>query len=191
MSLTFSRMFPLGEIAPDFSLLEPLTGKKVSLNDVKSADKGTVVMFICNHCPYVKYIKTTLAAVAKEYQKKGFSFVAISSNDADAFPLDGPDAMILDTKEFDYSFPYLFDETQMVAKSYMAACTPDFYVFDKALACVYRGRFDESNHKNGIDPSGKDLKDVLDTMLEGKPVSSEQNPSAGCNIKWRSGVSPF
>lgn len=184
-------MFPLGEIAPNFSLLEPLTGKTVSLADVKSDENGTVVMFICNHCPYVKHIKTAIASVAKEYQQKGFSFVAISSNDADTFPADGPEAMKLDAEEFGYSFLYLFDETQLVAKSYMAACTPDFYVFNKELSCVYRGRFDDSNHKNGVEPTGKDLKQVLDTMLDGKPVLKEQNPSAGCNIKWRPGVSPF
>lgn len=191
MSLTFSRMFPLGETAPDFSLLEPLSGKTVSLDDVKSSDKGTIVMFICNHCPYVKHIKTTLAAFTKEYQEKGFSFVAISSNDAEAFPNDGPDAMKADAKEFDYTFPYLFDETQLVAKAYMAACTPDFYVFNPELKCVYRGRFDESNHKNGIPSSGKDLREVLDIILKGEQVSTDQQPSAGCNIKWKSGVSPF
>ncbi len=184
-------MFPLGEKAPDFSLLEPLSGKTVSLNDVASNENGTVVMFICNHCPYVKHIKTTLAAFAKEFQAKGFSFVAISSNDADAFPADGPDAMKTDAEELGYTFPYLFDETQRVAKAYMAACTPDFYVFNTDLKCVYRGRFDESNHKNGVASTGKDLRVVLETIAKGEDLNAEQHPSAGCNIKWKPGVSPF
>lgn len=184
-------MFPLGETAPDFNLPEPLTGKMVSLQDVSSSKNGTIVMFICNHCPYVKHIKSVLSAFVKEYQEKGFSFVGISSNDAEAFPEDGPAAMAEDAKAQDYSFPYLFDETQQVAKAYMAACTPDFYVFNTDLKCIYRGRFDESNHKNGMAASGVDLRDVLDNILLGKDLSPEQMPSSGCNIKWRPGVSPF
>lgn len=184
MAETPSNMLPLGTIAPSFTLPNVVTGKKESLSDIKS-DIATVVMFICNHCPYVKLIQTHLASVAKAYQAKGVSFVAISSNDAQRYPADGPEAMRQEAETHHYTFPYLFDETQEVARAYQAACTPDFYVFDKDLKCIYRGRFDAATPGNGKEVTGSDLTSALDSLLSGKPVNSAQYPSVGCNIKWK------
>lgn len=190
MSLTFSKMFPLGEKAPDFNLLNVVNQKSMSLSEAKG-EKATVVMFMCNHCPYVKHIKEKMSEVAAEYSKQGVGFVAISSNDVENFPEDSPEKMKEDVQTYGYVFPYLYDETQQVAKKYMAACTPDFYVFDKQLKCVYRGRFDQTNHKNGLEPTGEDLVAALDALLKNKEITKVQHPSSGCNIKWKSGVSPF
>lgn len=190
MALTFSRMFPLGELAPDFNLMNVVDDKILTFKDVEG-EKATVVMFICNHCPYVIHIKEKLVEVSNGYAQRGVGFVAISSNDADNFPQDGPDKMKEDVEKYGYSFPYLYDETQLVAKAYMASCTPDFYVFNEKKECVYRGRFDESNHKNGMAPTGTDLIEALDMILEYNEVPAEQHPSSGCNIKWKEGVSPF
>lgn len=184
MALTPSTMLPLGTIAPDFTLLDVVSGTKKSLSDLKS-DKGTVILFICNHCPFVKHIQKELVSVAKTYQAKGIKFIAISSNDAEGFPEDGPSQMKQVAQEFAYPFPYLYDETQDVAKSYQAACTPDLYVFDKILKCVYRGQFDDSRPKNGIPVTGKDLSQALDSLLTGQLLSEDQKPSIGCNIKWK------
>jgi len=184
MSLTFSRMFPLGGKAPAFELPDTVSGKNISLEEIKS-DKATVVMFICNHCPYVKHVNHEITAIANEYGAKGISFVGISSNDVDNYPDDAPELMKETAAKEGYQFPYLYDETQEVAKAYMAACTPDFYVFDKDLKCVYRGQMDEARPKNDVPVTGKDLRAALDAVLNGKPVPDEQKPSAGCGIKWK------
>jgi thiol-disulfide isomerase/thioredoxin len=184
MAETPSTMLPLGTIAPDFTLMDVRTDKMMTLRELKS-DVATVVMFICNHCPYVKLIQDRLAEVAKHYQTHGVSFIAINSNDVQNYPADAPDKMKIEAEKHKYSFPYLFDETQQVAKAYQAACTPDFYIFDKNLACVYRGRFDEATPGNKKPVTGEDLCHALDNILTGKLVSANQKPSVGCNIKWK------
>lgn len=184
MALTESTMLPLGTIAPDFNLPDTVSGEQKSLSELKS-DKGTVIAFICNHCPFVIHIQKEFVTVANAYQKKGVNFVAISSNDILAFPEDAPDKMRQVAKEMSYPFPYLYDESQDVAKAYHAACTPDLYVFDKDLKLVYRGQFDASRPRNGTPPSGEDLSQALDLLLADKPIPKEQTPSIGCNIKWK------
>lgn len=184
MAETPSNMIPLGTKAPDFQLIDTRTSKQVSLQEIKS-DKATVIMFICNHCPYVKHIQQKLAEIAKTYQAKGVSFAAISSNDVKNYPADSPDNMRREAEKHHYTFPYLYDETQAVAKAYHAACTPDFYVFDSNLACVYRGRFDDATPGNSNPVTGRELSHALDAVLAGKPVSTDQKASVGCNIKWK------
>jgi peroxiredoxin len=184
MAETPSTMLPLGTKAPDFCLLDTRTEKNISLHDVKS-DLATVILFICNHCPYVKHIQPKLVEVAKKYQAKKISFVAISSNDANNYPADGPKEMKENADAHHYTFPYLYDESQSIAKAYHAACTPDFFVFDHNLACVYRGRFDESTPGNGAPVTGKELSAALDALLAGKAITIDQKPSVGCNIKWK------
>lgn len=184
MTVTPSNMLPLGTIAPDFRLLDTISGNELSLNDLKS-DVATVVMFICNHCPYVKLIQDELVKTARQYQAKGVSFIAISANDAEAYPQDGPEEMKKQAALHNFSFPYLYDQTQKTAKAYHAACTPDLYVFDANLACVYRGRFDSASPGNGQPVTGKDLSQALDQIIAGQEVTVEQLPSHGCNIKWR------
>lgn len=180
---TVSSMLPLGTVAPDFKLLDVCTDKTLSLQELKS-DTATVIMFICNHCPYVKHIQKKLVEVVNAYQKKGIAFIAISSNDIKTYPADSPINMRKEAETQGYKFPYLFDETQSVAKDYRAECTPDFYVFDSVLACVYRGRFDDATPGNGHAVTGKDLTRALDAVLAGDQVAEEQMPSMGCNIKW-------
>ncbi|MFK7798065.1 MAG: thioredoxin family protein [Aureispira sp.] len=184
MALTESNMLELGVEAPDFSLLDTISGKEISLETIKS-DKATVVMFTCNHCPYVIHINNELVQLATEYQAKGVAFVAISSNDVDNYPQDGPEKMKALAEAEGYPFPYLYDATQVVAKSYDAACTPDFYVFDGDLALRYRGRLCASRPNTGVPVTGADLRAALDALLAGNPVSEKQYPSAGCNIKWK------
>ncbi len=184
MAPTPSNMLPLGTSAPMFELPDAVSGKKLSLNQLKS-DVATVIMFICNHCPYVKHVQEGLVKLAKDYQKQNVAFVAISSNDAVSYPEDAPDKMKQVAKEFGYSFPYLYDETQEVAKAYQAACTPDFYIFDQGLRCVYRGQLDDSRPGNKLPISGKDIRAALDNILLGKAVDPNQKPSVGCNIKWK------
>ena len=184
MALTPSNMLPLGTVAPPFLLIDTVSGEKLSLADLKS-EKATVIMFICNHCPYVLYINDEVVRVAKEYQSKGISFIAISANDAESVPEDAPDKMKELASTVGYTFPYLYDETQAVAKAYDAACTPDFYVFDKNLCLAYRGRLDNSRPNSGIPLTGKDLRTSLDALLEEKQVPNVQFPSMGCNIKWK------
>jgi thiol-disulfide isomerase/thioredoxin len=181
---TPSTMLPLGTLAPDFILSDAISGKLMSLSELKS-NVATVIMFICNHCPYVISIQNKLVEVANQYQNQGIQFVAINSNDAKSYPADSPDNMKLEAQKHQYPFPYLFDDTQEVAKAYQAACTPDFYVFDKNLLCVYRGRFDDSTPGNKKPVTGRDLIHVLDDVLHGNPVSEDQKPSVGCNIKWK------
>ena len=184
MARTPSTMIPLGSIAPDFALPDPVTGKTVRLADIRS-DKATVIMFICNHCPFVKHVQNGLVKLVKEYQAKGVAFVGINSNDAVNYPDDSPAKMKEDAERLGYTFPYLYDESQDVARAYQAACTPDFFIFDSALKCAYRGQLDESRPENGIPVSGADLRQALDALLAGTPVNPIQKPSIGCNIKWK------
>jgi len=184
MAETPSTMIPLGTQAPSFRLVDVCQNQYVTLEELRS-DIATVIMFICNHCPYVKHIQTKLVEVANHYQKKGIHFIAINSNDTKAYPADNPANMILEAKKFNYPFPYLFDETQEVAKAYRAACTPDFYIFDTQLKCVYRGRFDDATPGNNKPVTGADLSQALDQILNHQPVSSDQKNSLGCNIKWQ------
>ncbi len=177
-------MLPLGTTAPDFSLPDTVSGKTISLKDI-ATDKGTVVMFLCNHCPYVIHVNEEIVRLAKEYQAKGIGFVAISSNDVANYPADAPDKMTIHARETGYTFPYLYDETQEVARAYDAACTPDFYVFDKDQKLAYRGRLDDSRPNSGKPLTGKDLREALDIVLAGGEVPARQYPSAGCNIKWK------
>lgn len=184
MALTESNPFPLGSLAPDFTLPDTVSGKPVSLSDIHS-DKGTVIMFICNHCPYVVLVNTELVNLAKEYQAKGISFAGISSNDAVRYPSDSPERMKEHAQKEGYTFPYLYDETQNVARAYDAACTPEFYVFDKDLKLVYHGQMDDARPSNGKPVNGKDLRQALDLLLAGKSISWDQKPGIGCSIKWR------
>lgn len=184
MSATPSTMLSLGTQAPDFNL-PSVNGGNLTLNYTKNS-KAFVVMFICNHCPYVQHIEEELVNVAEEYIQQGIAFIAISSNDADKYPDDGPEKMA-DKK---YPFPYLYDESQDVAKAYEAACTPDFFVYNGNNELVYRGQFDESRPGNDKPVTGKDLRLALDTILEGNEVSEDQIPSVGCNIKWKPGNEP-
>jgi thiol-disulfide isomerase/thioredoxin len=183
MASTPSNMLPLGTIAPEFSLMDTVTDKNVTLQDLKG-DKGTVIMFICNHCPFVKHVNPEISKLGEEYQKNGIGFIAISSNDVENYPQDAPDLMKETAKQEGYSFPYLYDETQEIAKAYDAACTPDFYLFDDNLQLVYRGQLDDSRPGNGIPLTGKDLRNAMDSVLEGKKIDTFQKPSIGCNIKW-------
>ena len=187
MVMTPSVMVDLGTQAADFSLPDT-TGRTVKRGDFQG--KPLLVMFICNHCPFVKHIRTHLAATAKEYQKKGVGIVGISSNDVTSHPDDGPEEMASEVKLASYTFPYLYDETQEVARAYHAACTPDFFLFDGGHKLVYRGRYDESRPESGIPVTGADLKRAMDAVLAGKPVSAEQKGSIGCNIKWKKGNEP-
>lgn len=184
MPQTSSAMLPLGTSAPAFALPDTVSGETLSLEQLKS-DKATVVMFICNHCPFVKHILSGLVSIGHDYQARGVAFVAISSNDVLSHPDDGPEQMKRVAQSAGFPFPYLYDETQAVAKAYQAACTPDFYLFDGALRLAYRGQFDDSRPGNGKPVTGRDLRAALDAVLAGKPVSPEQKPSVGCNIKWR------
>ncbi len=184
MAETPSHMIPLGTKAPDFKLMDAISSKEVSLSSHRSPI-ATVIMFICNHCPYVKLILPKVIEVAKSYQAQGISFIAINSNDTIAYPADAPEAMHMEALQQGFTFPYLIDESQAVAKAYHAACTPDFYIFDRELACVYRGRFDAATPGNNIPVTGSDLTAALDALLNGKPVSEQQIPSLGCNIKWK------
>lgn len=177
-------MIDLGTKAPDFKLLDTVTGKPYDLKETKDS-KATVIMFICNHCPYVKHVIHGLVKLARDYQSKGIAFIAINANDATAYPEDDPKKMTQLAKQLGFSFPYLYDETQSIAKAYQAACTPDFFIFNKDLLCVYRGQLDGSRPGNKIPVTGKDIRSALDHILQGKPVSPQQQPSMGCNIKWK------
>lgn len=184
MSLTPSNMMPLGTKAPDFTLLDTITNKAVNLSDIRG-EKGTVVMFICNHCPFVKHVNEELVRLANDYRVTGFGFVAISSNDVENYPQDGPAEMWKNARKHNFSFPYLYDESQEIAKAYNAACTPDFYLFDDSLKLVYRGQLDNSRPGNGIPVNGRDLREALDNILNNNPQRKDQKPSIGCNIKWK------
>jgi peroxiredoxin len=189
MVRTVSTMLELGVQAPDFQLPEPATGRTVSLEDFKDAP-ALLVIFMCNHCPYVKHIRGALADFAREYQPKGLAVVGINANDVQHYPDDSPEKMVEEVEAQDYGFPYLYDETQAVAKAYKAACTPDFFLFDKSCKLVYRGQFDDSRPGNNLPVTGKDLRSAVDAVLNGQAVPSEQQPSMGCNIKWKPGNEP-
>ncbi len=184
MAQTPTTLIPLGFSAPEFSLTDTVSGKVKSLNELKS-DKATVIMFICNHCPFVVHIKDELVRLANDYISEGVSFIAISSNDVEKYPQDGPVKMNEFANANQFPFPYLYDETQEVAQAYSAACTPDFSIFDADLKCVYRGQLDDSRPSNGKPVNGKDIRETLDNILAGKPVSADQKVSIGCNIKWK------
>jgi len=188
MALTPSTMLPLGTPAPDFSLPDT-DGKLIERDNFRGA-RGLLVLFICNHCPYVKHINQGLVDFAKEYMGKGLAIVAISSNDAAKYPDDGPKKMAEYKARLGYPFPYLYDENQAVAKAYHAACTPDIFLFGPEMKLVYRGQFDTSRPGNGKPVTGADLRAAADALLAGKPIPAEQVPSMGCNIKWKPGNEP-
>lgn len=187
MARTGSTMLPLGTAAPDFALPDT-SGKTVSRRDF--AGKPLLVVFLCNHCPFVKHVAEQLAALTRQYVDKGIAVVGINSNDAAAFPADAPAKMAEEVKLRGYVFPYLYDETQQVARAYRAACTPDFYLFDKDHRLVYRGQMDSSRPDSGIPVTGEDLRRAMDAVLSGQPVPADQKPSIGCNIKWKPGNEP-
>lgn len=184
MSNTPSNMLPLGTTAPDFNLIDTVSDKMIALNDVKG-EIATVVMFICNHCPFVKHVNEQLVKLANDYMNKGIGFAAISSNDVKNFSQDSPELMKKNAEDLGYPFPYLYDETQEIAKAYDAACTPDFYIFDRDLKLVYRGQLDDSRPGNDKPVTGRDIRNALDAILAGKEVDPNQIPSMGCNIKWK------
>ena len=184
MALTESTMLELGTTAPDFALTDVVTGKTVRRDDFRGS-KALLVMFICTHCPYVKHIEKGLAALGKDYEGKPVSIVAISSNDVTTHPADSPAGLKQQALTLGFNFPYLYDETQAVARAYKATCTPDFFLFDGNLHLVYRGQFDASRPGNGIPVTGKDLRAAIDLVLAGKPAPTDQRPSIGCNIKWK------
>ena len=188
MVLTPSTMLDLGTIAPDFTLSDP-AGKSFHLGD-QQIDTGLLVIFMCNHCPYVIHIREKLVEKIRDYQARGITVVAINSNDYAAHPDDSPERMTEDAKAFDYSFPYLVDEDQQVAQVYQAACTPDLYLFDKDKKLVYRGQFDSARPGNTTPVSGDDLNAAVRQMIEGKEVAVVQKPSMGCNIKWKTDNEP-
>ena len=188
MARTPSTMLALGTRAPDFSLPD-YDGRQHALQDMAAAP-ALLVAFICNHCPFVRHVRSEFAAFAREYRARGLAVVAINSNDLDAYPQDGPEAMRAEVAEFGYEFPYLVDAAQAVAKAYRAACTPDFFLFDAQRRLVYRGQFDDSRPGNGRPVTGADLRAAVDRTLAGDAPSPDQLPSLGCNIKWRPGNEP-
>ena len=189
MALTESTMLPLGTAAPDFTLTDAVTGNAVSLADV-AGEKGTLVMFICAHCPFVVHVQQELAKLSRDYENQPINLVGIASNSLETHPQDGPEGMKTQAGAMGFRFPYLFDETQGVAKAYTAACTPDLFLFDGDRKLVYRGQLDGSRPSNGIPVTGADLRAAMDAVLAGEPVATEQTPSAGCNIKWKPGNEP-
>lgn len=184
MAATETLQIPLGYVAPEFLLPDTVSGKMLSFADVRG-ERGTVVMFICNHCPYVIHVKDELVRLAHDYMGKGIGFVAISSNDVEKYPADAPELMKTFAEENGFPFAYLYDESQDVARAYFAACTPDFSIFDADGACVYRGQLDGSRPKNDLPVTGKDMRTALDHLLAGETVPALQVPSIGCNIKWK------
>ncbi|MHA1946705.1 MAG: thioredoxin family protein [Candidatus Hodarchaeales archaeon] len=184
-----SQMLPLGTMAPEFTLLDTVASNEISLSKARGTN-GTLVFFISNHCPYVIHIRDHFKAVYDDYHSQGVVFIAVSSNDIKSYPQDAPEFMRRLAKEKKWFFPYCYDETQEVAKSYRAACTPDFFLFDKDLKLYYRGQFDRSRPKNGQAITGEDLKNAINSLLEGKASPQNQVPSMGCNIKWKPGNEP-
>lgn len=188
MVKTASTMLPLGTEAPDFELVN-IDGRHVKRDDFRGA-QALLVMFICNHCPYVKHIAPQLSILANDYMARGVAVVGINSNDASNYPDDSPEQMVHEAENREYAFPYLYDETQEVAHAYHAACTPDLFLFDKDMKLVYRGQLDSSRPGNGIPVTGEDLRRALDAVLAGQPIPEPHRPSIGCNIKWREGNEP-
>jgi peroxiredoxin len=189
MAQTPSTMLELGTVAPDFSLPNPASGQRVAMEDFNDAP-ALLVIFICNHCPFVIHIREALVEFAREYQPRGLAIVAISANDAVNFPDDGPEKMAEAVGTVGYPFPYLYDESQQVAKAYRAACTPDLYLFDADRRLVYRGQFDASRPSNAIPVTGADLRAAVDALLAGRAIPADQAPIIGCNIKWKPGNAP-
>lgn len=188
MAATPSTMLALGTRAPAFALPD-LGGRTVTLDDFADVP-ALLVMFVCNHCPYVQHVERELAAVARDYQPRGLAVVAISANDVAAYPADGPAGMREQVARAGFTFPYLYDETQDVARAYHAACTPDLFLFDRQRRLVYRGQLDDSRPGNGVAVTGADLRGAVDAVLAGRPVPPEQTPSIGCNVKWKPGSAP-
>lgn len=184
MAQTFTIQIPLGFKAPPFNLPDVIIGNTKSYKDIRG-EKGTLVVFICNHCPYVIHVIDELVRIGNEYQRKGIGMVMISSNDIENYPEDSPELMVKFAKENKFPFAYLYDETQDVAKAYQAACTPDFNLFDKDDLCVYRGQLDDARPNNGKTVNGKDLRKAMDEILSGNKPDTNQIPSSGCNIKWK------
>jgi thiol-disulfide isomerase/thioredoxin len=184
-----STMLPLGTEAPEFKLADVVSGRTVTLDDFEDRS-ALLVMFICRHCPYVKHVRPALAELGREHASSGLGIVAISANDPATYPEDAPESLAAEAIEAGYVFPYLFDETQEVAKAYTAACTPDFFLFDGDRRLVYRGQMDSSRPGNGIPVTGEDLRTAIEAVLEGRPVPEDQRPSVGCSIKWRPGNEP-
>lgn len=185
MARTLSSMMPLGTVAPDFELMDVVSGRPVALANVRGA-KGTLVMFICAHCPYVLLVQDEIARLANDYRHLGVEFIAISSNDVENYPDDRPDKLREQALAVGFDFPYLYDDTQQVARAYGAECTPDFFLFDENNRCVYRGRLDEATPGNGKPVTGRDLRAALNALIKGDPIAENQFPSMGCNIKWKS-----
>jgi len=184
-----STMLALGTKAPDFELPDVVTGETVSIRDF-DAKRALLVMFICRHCPYVKHVRGELARLGRDFADSELAIVAISANDPDEYPEDAPEGLAEDAREAGYAFPYLFDETQEVAKAYTAACTPDLFLFDTDRALAYRGQLDDSRPSNGLPVTGEDIRAAIDAVLSGGPVSQDQRASIGCGIKWRPGNEP-
>ncbi len=190
MAATESTMLPLGTQAPEFHLPDTNPpGRKVSLDDFADRD-ALVVMFLCNHCPFVKHVRDELTSLARDYQPRGVGFVAISANDVSTHPADAPELMTEEANDAGYPFAYLYDETQEVAEAYRAACTPDFFVFDRDRRLVYRGQLDNSRPSNGVAVTGADLRTAIDAAIAGRRAPEPQKPSVGCNIKWKKGNEP-
>lgn len=188
MVQTPSAMLPLGTTAPDFTLIEPATGRRRSLSEFDAP--ATVIMFICNHCPFVIHVRDEITKLARDYTPRGVAFIGINSNSQESHPQDGPKHMAGLVRDLGWTFPFLFDETQDVAKAYHAACTPDFYVFDRAKRLAYRGQLDDSRPSTQTPVTGRDLRTAIDAVLADRPAPSEQRPSIGCNIKWKPGNEP-
>lgn len=184
MARTESAMLPLGTAAPDFALNDVASGRQVTLQSARGP-RGLLVMFLCTHCPFVKHLETALAQLGRDYAGTGIGIVAISSNDAVTYPDDSPEGLARQAQRLGFNFPYLYDETQQVARAYSATCTPDFFLFDHALKLVYRGQFDASRPGNEVPITGNDLRAALDAVMAGQPVAQDQRPSLGCNIKWK------
>ncbi len=189
MARTPSTMLSLGTKAPEFNLPDTVSGKTISLNDF-SDRQGLLVMFICQHCPFVIHVKSELAKLGEDYLPKNLGIVAISSNDVENYPEDSPEKLKAMAEEYSFNFPVCYDETQEVAKAYQAACTPDFYLFDRDFKLAYRGQLDDSRPSLDIPVTGKDLRDAIDSLLANKPIPEPQKPSLGCNIKWKAGNEP-
>ncbi|WP_026915352.1 thioredoxin family protein [Christiangramia portivictoriae] len=185
MALTSSKMLALGSEAPDFKLMDTRTGHLLELQDIQG-EKGSLIMFLSNHCPFVKHVNGEIVRIANEYRQLGFGFAAISSNDPSAYQEDHPDLMTEVASKNQYSFPYLYDGTQEIAKRYQASCTPDFFLFDAELKLIYRGQLDDSRSNNGLHSSGRDIREAMDAVLNNRMVNAEQKPSIGCSIKWKS-----
>lgn len=189
MALTPSTMHALGTLAPNFNLQDVISGNMVSLDNFKNK-KALMVMFICRHCPYVQHVKEEIAKIGQDYKEKDIGIIAISANDVNSYPEDSPQSLKEMARELNFSFPYLYDKSQEIAKAYTAACTPDFFLFDKERKLAYRGQLDDSRPGNNLPITGKDLREAIDAVLEDKPVDFNQKPSIGCNIKWKPGNEP-